>query len=150
MNPLTCVCIAVACFGLSGCATGKKSIHAGDSLDRVTTIRISANVDGSGRFIFTPEDVRYEHKFWSPPSDVAFNGEPWTDLDQSPPGWRDLGRQLDLSRAQIVERRGRDVIALEQTENGFDLYLCDSPNGSEEYGVTIAIPRRGKASSEIK
>lgn len=104
-------------------------------------IRITANVDGSDRFIFTPQEVRYEHKAWSPVTDVTFNGEPWTDLDESPPGWRDLGTQLDLSRARIAERHGRDVIALELTANGFDLYWCDSPGGSEEYDVTIAVPR---------
>ena len=37
---------------------------------------------------------------------------------------------------------GRDVIALEHTPDGFDLYLSDSPNSGAEYDVTIAIPRR--------
>ena len=48
---------------------------------------------------------------------------------------------LDLTRARIANRDGRDVIALEETAGGFDLYLCDSPNGSANYEVTIAIPR---------
>jgi hypothetical protein len=33
------------------------------------------------------------------------------------------------------------VIALEQTKDGFDLYICDSPNGAADYEVTIEIPR---------
>ena len=47
-----------------------------------------------------------------------------------------------LEEAQELKRQGRDVIALESTPAGFDLYLCDSPNGSADYAVTIAIPRK--------
>jgi hypothetical protein len=105
-------------------------------------LRISATVDGSGRIIFTRDAVRYEHKHWDPPTDMVFDGQTWTDLDQTPSAWREIGHHLDLTKAWIVKREGRDVIALEQTPDGFDLYLCDSPNGSSEYSVTIAIPRR--------
>ena len=92
--------------------------------------------------IFTRGSVRYEHSSWSPPVDVTFDGEPWTNLDQTPSTWRDPGSRLDLARAWIASRKGRDVIALEPTAGGFDLYLCDSPNGAADYEVTIAIPRR--------
>jgi len=105
-------------------------------------LRISANVDGSGRIIFTRDGVRYEHKYWDEPTDVSFDGEPWEDLSKTPPAWQDVVSHLDLTKAWIVKRQGRDVIALEQTPDGFDLYLCDSPNGAERYEVTIAIPRR--------
>ncbi len=143
MNALKSVCIAVACFAISGCATSKQPIRAtGDSSAYVTLIRIAANVDGSERFVFTSRNVRYEHKSWSRPTDVTFDGEPWADLDDSPRGWRDLSRHLDLPKAWIVKREGRDVVTLEQTAQGFDLYLSDSPNGSAHYAVTIAVPRR--------
>jgi hypothetical protein len=105
-------------------------------------LHISGRVDGSGRIIFTADSVRYEHKHWRRPNHVLFAGEPWTKLDRTPPPWRDFGDRLDLSKAWIVKRRGRDVIALEHTADGFDLYLCDSPNGGADYAVTIAIPRR--------
>lgn len=131
-------CTLAACVALSGCATVKKSSHG----EYETTIRVSATVDGSDRFIFTPQAVRYEHKFWDPATDVTFNGEPWTDLDHSPSGWPEFARDLDLSKARIVERHGRDVIALEQTDDGFDLYLCDSPGSSDKYDAMIVVPRR--------
>ena len=137
------LCFALACFGISGCATCKKPIHtASDSSAYVTLIQISADVDGSGRFVFTPRDVRYEHKSWSRPTNVTFDGEPWAEIDHSPTDWRGLSRRLDLSRAWLVKREGRDVVTLEQTAQGFDLYLSDSPNGSAHYAVTIAVPRR--------
>lgn len=105
-------------------------------------LRISGRFDGSGRITFQRESVRYVHKHWGQPKAVLFDGEPWTKLGRTPAAWRDFGARLDLSKARIVKRQGRDVIALEHTPDGFDLYLSDSPNGAADYTVTIAIPRR--------
>lgn len=105
-------------------------------------LHLSARCDGSGRIVFTPESVRYEHRHWAPLRKVLFDGEPWTNLRKAPVAWSDYGSRLDLTRAWIVDRKGRDVIALERTADGFDLYLSDSPNGGADYIVTIAIPRR--------
>lgn len=131
----------------SGCCVGNQHGHSLRRLDsrqisEAQILKISAEVDGSGFFAFTPFSANYHHLSWQPPTSVTFNGEPWTNLDQTPPGWADNGPRLDLSRAQIVERKGRDLIALEHTEAGFDLYLGDTPNGADRYEVTIAIPRR--------
>ncbi len=105
-------------------------------------LRISATVDGSGKIVFTRQAARYEHKQWAAPARTIFGGEPWPDLSRTPPAWAEIAGNLDLSKAWIVKRSGRDVIAIEHTPDGFDLYLCDSPNGSADYDVTIAIPRR--------
>jgi hypothetical protein len=135
--------VATVCLSITGCATcNTPTHHALESSAYIELIRISADVDGSDRFIFTPRSIRHEHKEWSNPTNVQFNGEPWSNLTRSPPGWRNLNHNLDLSRAMIVQRKGRDVIALEHTAKGFDLYLSDSPNGSAHYEVTIAVPRR--------
>ncbi|MDA0281887.1 MAG: hypothetical protein O3B86_00915 [Planctomycetota bacterium] len=105
-------------------------------------LRISSWCDGSGKIVFASDSVRYEHRHWDVLRKVLFDGEPWTNLQQTPIAWTDLGPSLDLTRAWIVDRHGRDVIALERTADGFDLYLSDSPNGGADYSVTIAIPRR--------
>lgn len=105
-------------------------------------LRVSLRCDGSGRIVFTRDRVHYEHKHWDRPSNFLFDGEPWTNLDRTPPAWTDYGHRLDLTKARIVKRKGRDVIAMESTPDGFDLFLCDSPNGAADYEVTIAIPRR--------
>ena len=134
-----------ACLACSSCATvppPKDKTGASQSAEPATMVRISAMVDGSGRFIFTASDLRYVHRSWSPPEAVKFDGEPWTHLDQTPKMWPHIAEMLDLSRARLVERKGRDVIALEHTPEGFDLYFCDSPNGGSAYSATIAIPRR--------
>ena len=143
MKTLLLASLVAAGFVLNGCATRTPASHAKeDSSAYLALIRISAEVDGSDRLIFTRHSVKCEHKLWSPMTHVTMNGQPWTDLDHTPAGWRDLSRDLDLTRAWIVKRTGRDVIALERTAEGFELYLCDSPDGSAHYEATIAIPRQ--------
>ena len=105
-------------------------------------LRISATVDGSDKIVFTDESVRFGHKYWSPMTNVTFNGRPWKNLDRTPARWLGFSDQLDLTKAHVMKRKGRDVIALETTRDGFDLYLVDSPNGAADYSVTIAIPYR--------
>jgi len=138
------IAACLACLSCAAPPRQKDGAKTGTSQSAgpATMVRISAIVDGSGRFIFTSSNVRYVHKSWSPPTDVKFNGEPWTNLDETPWMWSRIGDQFDLSRARLVERKGRDVIALEHTPEGFDLYFCDSPNGGSAYSATIAIPRR--------
>lgn len=105
-------------------------------------VRIAATVDGSGHIVFTRAKATYEHKHWAPPTQVHFDGIPWLNLETTPPTWADYSSQLDLTKAWIVKRTGRDVVALEHTPDGFDLYLSDSPNEAANYEITIAIPRR--------
>jgi hypothetical protein len=138
--------LALVVVMVMGCATehhshGPRRLSSREIAD-AKIIKISAQVDGSGFIEFTPESVHYHHLNWQPPTDVTFDSEPWQNLDQTPASWSDNGRRLDLARAQIVERKGRDVIALERTEAGFEIYLDDSPNGADRYEVTIAIPWR--------
>jgi hypothetical protein len=149
LQMIVCLLLAVSfsASGLTMKSSTDETHHGfitaeGPGLAPVKLLRISAMVDGSGRIIFARSGVRYEHKSWTPPTEVIFDGEPWTDLHGAPPAWRNGSRQLDLSKAWIVNRKGRDVIALEHTADGFDLYLCDAPNGSAPYEVIIAIPRR--------
>ena len=123
---------------------GRTSVVSSDDLMNAQPklLHISATVDGSGKIVFTRQSVRYEHKQWGRPINVFFGEEPWLDLGRTPPVWLEAAGHLDLTKAWIVKREGRDVIALEQTADGFDLYLCDSPNGAAKYEVLIAIPRR--------
>jgi hypothetical protein len=140
-------------FNLCGCAAAEdiKPFHASaftttlsdEPADaHVQLLHLTANVDGSGKFVFTGRKVHYEHLNWSPPTNVAIDGEAWENLQKPFPGWNKFAKGLNLSRAWIVEREGRDVIVLESTARGFNLYLDDSPNGSANYEVTIAIPRK--------
>jgi hypothetical protein len=106
------------------------------------TVTLSATIDGSDRFIFTRDNVWNEHGRWQPPQKVLFNGEPWEDLSLAPPGWAELAGDLDLRRAGLLTREGRDIIALEATAEGFDVLFADTPMGAATYSATISIPRK--------
>ncbi len=105
-------------------------------------LTLSASIDGTGRFIFSATNVVYQHQNWDPPRSVVLNGLPWPDLKQTPEGWVEFAAQLDLPHAVIVERRGRDVIALEPAEAGFALYCADSLLGAGRYYVRMQIPKK--------
>ena len=114
-------------------------VHATGSTVELT---LAGTIDGSDRFIFTRDNVVNEHGRWAPPKDVLLNGVPWPDLTQPPEGWLEFAAPLDLARAVITTRQSRDIIALEPTADGFDLYFADTQMGAGDYSVTIAIPRR--------
>ena len=108
----------------------------------VVTFTLSGTIDGADQFIFTPAGASNVHTHWSAPRNVFFNGAPWEDLSQAPLGWLELSRNLDLGRAAILTRTGRDVIALEHTVEGFDIYFADTVMGAGPYEVTVSIPKK--------
>ncbi len=151
LQVILCLLVGTAyCLGSpppSKCSTASESRGHETAFDdsvraQPKLLRISGRFDGSGRIIVTQKSVRYMHKHWKRPSQVLFDGEPWTKLDRTPAPWQDFGERLDLTKTRIVTRKGRDVIALEHTPDGFDLFICDSPNGAADYAVTLAIPRQ--------
>lgn len=136
-------CLVCSSYGAPPPSAGARTALPGEpGGPPVKLLRLSALIDGSGVFVFTRDDVRYQHKSWGRPEKVTFNGNHWNHLDRTPDGWRYWAAEVDLTRARIIERQGRDVIALEHTADGFDLYFSDAPNKSAPYSVTIAIPRR--------
>jgi hypothetical protein len=129
----------VACFAFLSAAPDDKE-PVGDLTPRIWTITLAATVDGSGIFQFSDNELVYQHKHWQPPVGVTFNGQPWTDVTHSPDAWKTHQGQLDLSHAWIVRRTGRDILGLEKTKLGFNVFVADSPNGTDDYSITIAIP----------
>lgn len=109
---------------------------------RFATVTISAGIDGSDRFIFTRDNVWNDHGRWQAPKHIRFNGQPWIDVFIAPEGWTELAAKLDLSKVALTTRKGRDVIALEHTADGFDLYFVDSQMGSAIYEAVITIPEK--------
>ncbi len=108
----------------------------------VVELTLSGTFDGSDRFIFTRDNVVNERGRWAAPKDVLFNGVPWPDLTQPPEGWLQFAAPLELTRAVITARESRDIIALEATAEGFDLYFADTQMGAGQYSVTVSIPRK--------
>ena len=112
--------------------------RAGDAVE----LTLSGTFDGSDRFIFTRDNVVNERGRWAAPKEVLFNGVPWTDLTQPPEGWLEFAAPLNLTHAVITARQSRDIIALESTAEGFDLYFADTQMGASQYSVTVSIPKR--------
>ncbi len=106
------------------------------------TFTISATIDGADRFVFTRDSVTNKHMSWSPPRNVIFDEQPWVDLSQTAPGWLEMSSNLDLGKATILDRQSRDVITLEHTAEGFDLFFADTAMGAGKYEVKIRIPRK--------
>jgi len=123
---------------LSSCTSAPKP-----PVDPYEYLTISGTIDGSDKFTFTKEGVKWAHLHWSEPDDMTFKGKPWNNPRKTPAQWAEFAH-LDLPHARIVKRKGRDVVTLEPTASGFVLYLVDSPNGAGNYSVTIAIPRKPK------
>lgn len=109
---------------------------------KIVTLTLSAEIDGSDRFIFTRDNVWNVHGRWQAPKHIRFNGQPWIDVFIAPEGWTELAAKLDLSKVALTTRKGRDVIALEHTADGFDLYFVDSQMGSAIYEAVITIPEK--------
>jgi len=139
MKSLPAVASALFLLGIfSSCTSTPKP-----PVDPYEYLKISGTIDGSDKFIFTREQVKWVHLHWSEPADVTFQGKPWNNLRKTPAKWTDFA-SLDLPHSTIVGHKGRDVVALEPTNRGFVLYLVDSPNGAGNYSVTIAIPWQPK------
>ena len=130
-------------FGLAWLGQVKPRPPATEEISHGSVIiTFSGTIDGADRFVFTRDAITHAHTRWKNPQNVLLNGEPWDDLSQPPPGWAELGPTLELTKAAILTRQGRDVIALEHTAEGFDLHLVDTLVGAAHYEVTISIPKK--------
>lgn len=138
MKPLLAVASALFLLVLSSCSFAPQP-----PVDPHVYLTLSGQIDGSEKFIFTPAGVKWVHLHWSEPDDMTFQGKPWTNPRKTPAQWSTFA-SLDLPHATIVKRKGRDLVALEPTPEGFILYFDDAPNGAGHYSVTIAIPKQAK------
>ena len=137
MKPLSAVAATLfLLFILSSCCSVPKP-----PVDPYEYLTISGTIDGSEKFTFTQDSVKWVHLHWSEPDDMTFKGKPWNNPRKTPAQWTEFA-SLDLPHATIVKRKGRDLVALEPTPDGFILYFDDAPNGAANYSVTIAIPKK--------
>jgi hypothetical protein len=101
-------------------------------------------VDGSDRIVVTPGAARWENVHWGAPhGEVRLNGVPWTPranaVLRNAGATRFLPAGVDLSRARLVERSGRDHGSLEVEPGRLILRFVDSPNGPAPYRMVVAF-----------
>ena len=102
-------------------------------------IEFEGIIDGAGSFTFRGSKIYYEHFTWQYPSQVKINGKPWNDLNQP----FDLGFTPDFASARVVDRYGRNTVALIPHQNRLVLFIDDIENGAAQYRITIVM-RKGK------
>jgi hypothetical protein len=99
---------------------------------------VSAEIDGSDVLTITPEGARWRHKIWGWPSDVMFNDVAW-DVKANPLLTNTGLANADLATATVVARRGRDLVAMEKTDNGITIYFSDFMDSDAPYDIKIAF-----------
>jgi hypothetical protein len=111
-------------------------------------------VDGSDKIFITREGATWEHVNWGyPPEPVSINDTQWNPAEKSylttigPVKFLPESFSLDSVDLEVIE--GRDVVALERTNDGLMVYLDDTPGGPGQYDFKInfhpAVPKPTRA-----
>jgi len=101
---------------------------------------VVATIDGSDCLTIDSTGAHWRQMVGGPPSDITLNGKP---MD---PGAKlalsDVGLAgVDLTSASVISRTGRDIVAMEKTGQGLDIYFADTPGGSDRYEINIQFAR---------
>jgi hypothetical protein len=99
-------------------------------------------IDGSDRILITHEGAFWEHVNWSWPAGVVtVNGSQWNPQEKNYLTTTGmvafLPEKYSLAAASLEIIEGRDVIALERTNNALMVYLDDTPPGAAPYEFKI-------------
>jgi hypothetical protein len=99
-------------------------------------------VDGSDRIRITREGAFWEHVNWGwPDGAVTVNGSRWNPQQKNylttTGGVTFLPAAYSLSAASLEVIEGRDVVALERTNDALIVYLDDTPSGAAMYDFKI-------------
>ena len=103
-------------------------------------------IDGSDRILITRTGALWEHVNWSwPAGSVTVNGTEWNASEKNflttTGAVPFLPENFSLSAVSLEKIVGRDVVALERTNNALIVYLDDTPNGAAPYEFKIHFQR---------
>ena len=108
-------------------------------------------VDGSDRILMSREGVLWEHAHWGwPEGSVTVNRKKWNPQQKNylttTGTTRFLPEVYSFEAVSLERIKGRDVVALERTNNALVVYLDDTPVGADEYEFKIHFfPARSKS-----
>lgn len=99
-------------------------------------------VDGSDRIILTRQGALWEHVNWDwPAGDVTVNDTRWNPREKNylttTGAVTFLPETYSLETARLETMTGRDIVALERTNQAVILYLDDTPSGAAPYEFKI-------------
>lgn len=115
-------------------------------------LEIAADIDGSDELHLTKDGLSWTHKQWDWPSTVKVNGREWDpheELKWEAIGAEPVGEDQVVKLSRIVNRDGRDTIAVESQADGVTIYFADTPGGADAYMVKVELQGvRGKPAAE--
>lgn len=99
-------------------------------------------IDGSDRIVITHAGAFWDHVNWGwPAGAVTVNDSQWTPAEKNfmttTGAVAFLPEMYSLATAKLEVIEGRDVIALEQTNDALIVYLDDTPSGAAPYEFKI-------------
>ncbi len=102
-------------------------------------------VDGSDRMVITRQGALWEHINWNwPDGAVTVNDTRWNPSEKNylttTGAVMFLPERYSLAKARLEKIEGRDVVALERTNNGLVVYLDDTFLGAATYEFKIYFP----------
>jgi hypothetical protein len=103
-------------------------------------------IDGSDRITIRRQGALWEHVNWSwPAGAVTVNGSQWNPSEKNfittTGAVMFLPPQYSLRSPRLEPIAGRDVVALERTNDALIVYLDDTPPGAAPYEFRIHFPR---------
>jgi hypothetical protein len=114
---------------------GPPITHADQTNEAV--FHFTGMVDGSDRIRITHQGAFWEHVNWGWPGTVTVNDSQWVPAEKnyltSTGAVAFLPAGYSLSSVNLETIQGRDVIALERTNNALIAYLDDTPAGAAPY-----------------
>ena len=134
LNYLTVAPLGSSETGLAGPNAGAAASNA--------VFHFKGMVDGSDRILITREGAFWEHAHWDwPQGAVTVNGTQWNPRQKNylttAGAPKFLPECFSLDAAELERIKGRDVVALERTNNALIVYLDDTPVGAGEYEFKI-------------
>jgi hypothetical protein len=112
-------------------------------------------IDGSDRITIRRQGALWEHVNWSwPAGAVTVNGSQWNPSEKNfittTGAVRFLPPQYSLRSPRLEPIAGRDVVALERTNDALIVYLDDTPPGAAPYEFKIHFPRGEPQSKPVR
>jgi hypothetical protein len=122
--------------------TGGSARGWGNSSEPEAVFHFRGMVDGSDRILITRDGAFWEHAHWGwPEGTVNVNRTQWDPRQKNylttTGTAKFVPEAFSLEAVDLERIKGRDVVALERTNNALIVYLDDTPAGADEYEFKI-------------
>lgn len=146
LGPVSAASVAAQTTRSPGAATtqpAERDDRGGQDSKRVI-VEVTATIDGSDELTLSADGAEWTHKNYGWPADIVINKAKWDPRDGDLPstGTLEFLKKVDFSRARVLEREGRDTVAMEPADDHITIYFDDAPIGADHYRIRIALPLR--------